>query len=102
MPPAPTREPLAEPPPKSLHHNLEELTRWLEAELRGRPLPRAHPDANAQHPRVRGSGTHSLNFRKTIRERFPPVGSRRPPPEWSRYLHDQLGVSLEPEQINEL
>ena len=23
-------------------------------------------------------------------------------PEWSRYLHDQLGVPLEPEQINEL
>ena len=35
--PAPTREPLAEPPPKSLHHNFEELTRRLEAELRGSP-----------------------------------------------------------------
>jgi beta-phosphoglucomutase-like phosphatase (HAD superfamily) len=23
-------------------------------------------------------------------------------PEWSRYLHDQLGVPLEPERINEL
>ena len=23
-------------------------------------------------------------------------------PEWSRYLHDQLGVPLKPEQINEL
>ena len=23
-------------------------------------------------------------------------------PEWSRYLHDELGVPLEPEQINEL
>jgi hypothetical protein len=23
-------------------------------------------------------------------------------PEWSRYLHDQLGVPLEPEQINKL
>jgi beta-phosphoglucomutase-like phosphatase (HAD superfamily) len=23
-------------------------------------------------------------------------------PEWSRYLHDQLGVPLEPKQINEL
>jgi len=24
------------------------------------------------------------------------------PPEWSRYLHDQLSVPLAPEQINEL
>jgi hypothetical protein len=31
LPPAPTREPVAEPPPKSRHHNLEELTRRLEA-----------------------------------------------------------------------
>jgi flagellar protein FliO/FliZ len=37
LPPALTREPFAEPPPKSLHHNLEELTRRLEAELRGAP-----------------------------------------------------------------
>jgi len=33
--PAPTREPLSEPPLKSLQHNLEELTRRLETELRG-------------------------------------------------------------------
>jgi flagellar protein FliO/FliZ len=33
LPPAPTQAPLAEAPPKSLHHNLEELTRRLEAEL---------------------------------------------------------------------
>ena len=32
LPPAPTREPLPEPPPKTLHHNLEDLTRRLEAE----------------------------------------------------------------------
>src|SRR5215472_10222170 len=30
-------------------------------------------------PGVRGSGTHSLNFRKTIRERFPPVVSLHSP-----------------------
>jgi hypothetical protein len=42
LPPAPTREPLAEPPPKSLHHNLEELTRRLEGELRGSPPLRRH------------------------------------------------------------
>ena len=29
---APSREPLPEPPPKSLHHNLEDLARRLEAE----------------------------------------------------------------------
>jgi len=34
LPPAPTREPLAEPPPKSIHNNLEDLTRQLEAQLR--------------------------------------------------------------------
>ena|SRR6516165_6903439 len=32
LPPAPTREPLAERPSKSLQHNLEDLTRRLEAE----------------------------------------------------------------------
>ena len=37
LPPAPTREPPAEPPAKNLHHNLEKLTRRLEAELRGSP-----------------------------------------------------------------
>jgi hypothetical protein len=37
LPPAPTREPLAEPAAKNLHHNLEKLTRRLEAELRGSP-----------------------------------------------------------------
>src|SRR5262249_30851346 len=36
-PPASTREPLAELPPKSFQHNLEELTRRLEAELGDRP-----------------------------------------------------------------
>jgi hypothetical protein len=35
--PAPTREPLAEPAVKDRHHNLEKLTRRLEAELRGSP-----------------------------------------------------------------
>jgi flagellar protein FliO/FliZ len=56
LPPAPTREPLAEPPPKSLHHNLEELTRRLEAELRGSqprrgqssPPPREEARSSAQ------------------------------------------------------
>src|SRR5262249_25389993 len=36
-PPASTREPLAELPPKSFQHNLEELTRRLEAGLGDRP-----------------------------------------------------------------
>jgi hypothetical protein len=37
LPPAPTREPLAEPAVKNLQRNLEKLTRRLEAELRGSP-----------------------------------------------------------------
>jgi hypothetical protein len=37
LPPAPTRRPLVEPAAKNLHHNLEKLTRRLEAELRGSP-----------------------------------------------------------------
>jgi hypothetical protein len=37
LPPAPAREPLAEPLVKDRHHNLEKLTRRLEAELRGSP-----------------------------------------------------------------
>ena len=37
LPPAPTREPPAEPFTKNLQHNLEKLTRRLEAELRGSP-----------------------------------------------------------------
>jgi hypothetical protein len=36
-PGVPTREPLAELPPKSRQHDLGELTRRLEAELRGSP-----------------------------------------------------------------
>jgi hypothetical protein len=37
LPPLPTREPLAESPPKSRELDLEELTRRLEAELLGSP-----------------------------------------------------------------
>src|SRR5262249_19084387 len=37
LPPAPAQEPLAEPPVKNLQHNLEKLTRRLEAELRVSP-----------------------------------------------------------------
>jgi Flagellar biosynthesis protein, FliO len=37
LPPAPTREPFAEPGVKNLQHNLEKQTRRLEAELRGSP-----------------------------------------------------------------
>ena len=37
LPPAPTRDPLAELTVKNLQHNLEKLTRRLEAELRGSP-----------------------------------------------------------------
>jgi len=36
----PTREPFAEPGVKNLQHNLEKLTRRLEAELRGSPPAR--------------------------------------------------------------
>jgi hypothetical protein len=39
------------------------------------PKPPTMPEADAQPP-VRGSGTHSLNFRKTIRERFPAADFR--------------------------
>jgi len=41
LPPAPTREPIAEPAAKSLPDNLEDLTRRLEAELRGSPPRRS-------------------------------------------------------------
>ena len=37
LPPAPTRDPLAEPAVKNIQQNLEKLTRRLEAELRGSP-----------------------------------------------------------------
>jgi hypothetical protein len=42
-PSVPIREPLAESPPKSRQHDLGELTRRLEAELRGPPPLRRHP-----------------------------------------------------------
>ncbi len=49
LPPAPTRAPLVEPPPKNLHRNLEELTRRLGAELRGSPpLRRQSPPLRMQ------------------------------------------------------
>jgi flagellar protein FliO/FliZ len=41
-PSVPTREPLAGSPPKSRQHDLGELTRRLEAELRGSPPLRRH------------------------------------------------------------
>ena len=41
-PGVPTREPLAGSPPKSRQHDLGELTRRLEAELRGSPPLRRH------------------------------------------------------------
>jgi flagellar protein FliO/FliZ len=41
-PSVPTREPLAGSPPKSRQHDLGELTRRLEAELRGSPPLQRH------------------------------------------------------------
>jgi hypothetical protein len=41
-------------------------------ELPGRRF-RFEPQIRTPTPPVRGSGTYSLNFRKTIRERFPAV-----------------------------
>src|SRR6516164_11081521 len=41
-PGVPTREPLAGSPPKSRQHDLGELTRQLEAQLRGSPRLRRH------------------------------------------------------------
>jgi hypothetical protein len=46
------------------------------------------PDADAQRP-VRGSGTHSLYFRQTSRERFPALDlqtDRRPLPAVPTHL----------------
>jgi hypothetical protein len=55
-PGVPTREPLAEPPPKSRQLDLGELTRRLEAELRGsRPLRRQSPPLRTEA----GSSAHS-------------------------------------------
>src|SRR5215467_9658108 len=48
------------------------------------------PDADGWHPPVRGPGTHSLNFRKTIRERFLPVVS---PWKEDRMVDDQTRVA---------
>jgi hypothetical protein len=51
LPSAPTREPLAEPAAKNLQHNLEKLTRRLEAELRGSPsLRRQRTEDPGQDP----------------------------------------------------
>jgi flagellar protein FliO/FliZ len=45
-----TREPLAGSPPKSRQHDLGELTRRLEAELRGSPPPRTEADGEEAVP----------------------------------------------------
>jgi hypothetical protein len=47
-PGVPTREPLAGSPPKSRQHDLGELTRRLEAELRGSPPPRTEVESLTQ------------------------------------------------------
>jgi hypothetical protein len=53
------------------------------------PKPPTMPDADAQPP-VRGSGTHSLNFRKTIRERFPAVDFRDHRVWWPFFVAEPL------------
>jgi flagellar protein FliO/FliZ len=57
LPPAPTREPLAEPPSKSLDHNLQDLTRRLEAELRGSPPRRSQSSPPPPRREAQSSGS---------------------------------------------
>jgi hypothetical protein len=60
LPPAPTREPLAEPAAKNLQHNLEKLTRRLEAELRGSPPFRRQRTENPGQDPIQESQTTLL------------------------------------------
>ena len=60
-PGVPTREPLAEAPPASRQHGLGELTRRLEAELRGSPPLRQSPPLRTGTQSVAESDTASLD-----------------------------------------
>src|SRR6516164_9404745 len=74
--PAPTREPLSEPPLKSLQHNLEELTRRLEAKLRGSPPRRSQsspPPREEARSSARSTAT-SLDLEPRIERSFAKVG----------------------------
>src|SRR6516164_11560136 len=74
---APSREPLPEPPPKSLHHNLEDLTRRLEAE---RTLTLSTPDPRFR-PRPQQSESDQLHVDVVARldeiVAGPPLGRRQ-------------------------
>ena len=60
-PGVPTPEPLAESPPASRQHGLGELTRRLEAELRGSPPLRQSPPLRTGMRSVAESDTASLD-----------------------------------------
>ena len=60
-PDVPTPEPLAESPPASRQHDLGELTRRLEAELRGSPPLRQSPPLRTGTRSAAESDTASLD-----------------------------------------
>jgi flagellar protein FliO/FliZ len=72
LPPAPTREPLAEPLPKSPQHGLGELTRRLEAELRGSPplRSRSSPPLRTEPRSSAQSDATSLDLEPRSKPRF--------------------------------
>jgi signal transduction histidine kinase len=74
LPPAPTREPPAEPPAKNLHHNLEKLTRRLEAELRGSPPFRRHTGEVAIKAEA-----HNGSFHVSVRDTGPGISAADQP-----------------------
>ena len=69
------------------YHALYCTPKRTEANPHNEPLPSgdvgveveeiAQSDADAQHPRVRGSGTDWMKSAKTKCERFPPVVAQR-------------------------
>ena len=61
LPGVPTPEPLAESPPASRQHDLGELTRRLEAELRGSPPLRQSPPLRTGTRSAAESDTASLD-----------------------------------------
>ena len=99
-PPAPTREPLAEPPPKSLQHNLEELTRRLGTELRGSP-PRRGQSSPAPREEARSSALTATSL--DLEPRSKPRFDTRVEPKGEPKIQDEiqpekfLDESTEPE-----